>query len=58
MGEFQTPFQCGLSLRDSPEFSLVMGDSEAEVRQMVLELLESEDLSDHPPIVSNFDMFE
>jgi hypothetical protein len=36
----------------------MMGDSEAEVRQMMLELLESEDLSDHPPVVGDFDMLE
>jgi hypothetical protein len=32
MGEFQMPLRHGLSLRDSSELSLVMGDSEAEVR--------------------------
>jgi hypothetical protein len=32
MGEFQTPFRHGLSLQDSSELSLVMGDSKVEVR--------------------------
>jgi hypothetical protein len=35
-----------------------MGDSEAEVQQMMLELSESEDLSDHSPIVGDFDMLK
>jgi hypothetical protein len=35
-----------------------MGNSEAEVRQMMLELPESEDLPDHSPIVGDFNMFK
>jgi hypothetical protein len=58
MGKLQTPLCCGLSLRHSFKLSLVMGDLEAEVQQMMLELSESEDFSDHSPIVSNFNVFE
>jgi hypothetical protein len=58
VGELQAPLRCGLSLRHAFKFSLVMGNSEVKVRQMMFELSESEDFSDHSPIVSNFDVFE
>jgi hypothetical protein len=35
-----------------------MGDLEAEVRQMMLELLESEDLSNHSPVVGDFNVLK
>jgi hypothetical protein len=35
-----------------------MGDSEAEVRQMMLELSESKDLSNHSPVIGDFDVLK
>jgi hypothetical protein len=35
-----------------------MGDSEVEVRQMVLKLPESEDFPNHSPVIGDFDMFK
>jgi hypothetical protein len=35
-----------------------MGDLEAEVRQMMLELPKSEDFTDHSLIISDFDVFK
>jgi hypothetical protein len=58
VGELQVPLCRGLSLQHSFEFSLMMGNSEVEVCQIVLELLELEDFSDHSPVVSNLDVFE
>jgi hypothetical protein len=36
----------------------MMGDLEAEVRQMMFKLLESEDLSNHSPIVDDFNVLK
>jgi hypothetical protein len=35
-----------------------MGDSEVEVAQMMLELMESKDFPNHSPVASNFNMLE
>jgi hypothetical protein len=35
-----------------------MGDSEAEVTQMMLELAESKDFFDHSPVASDLNMLE
>jgi hypothetical protein len=58
VGELQAPLQCGLGLRHPFEFGLMMGDLEAEVRQMMLKLSESENFSDHSPVIGDFDVFE
>jgi hypothetical protein len=36
----------------------MMGDLEAEVRQVMFELSELEDLSDHSPIVGDFNVLK
>jgi hypothetical protein len=35
-----------------------MGDSEAEVAQVIFKLTESEDFTNHSPVIGDFDMLE